>query len=160
MTEVLTTLDIIVGMGSQKGISDFMSFKQIDFLLKGLLKMMQDFGQAVTVIGHIQKQQADRVYPMISALCQMINQLLNDCEGQAHMKLTEDGLLETITEVFANTLKLSTSCDYRLDAIYNLIETLSTLAQHPFMTDFVISQPALLESVFQLALMPSPNMGT
>lgn len=50
MVEVMTTLEIILGMGGSNAITEFIQYDKWELFLTGLLKQFKDNGQYLTVV--------------------------------------------------------------------------------------------------------------
>jgi hypothetical protein len=75
-------------------------------------------------------------------------------EGQFHIEMVKHGILEIFTDVL-NINAVIFHEHFRDDCLYNIIDTLSNLTAHQFITDFVIDQTSLLETVFSFVLKPT-----
>jgi len=81
--QVLTTLEMVITYGEQDAIDDFISYPQVENLLKLFVTFLIDQVRHLIVIEFNQKseQEFSDCYPMVIQICSLLTSLLPDTQA-------------------------------------------------------------------------------
>ena len=81
--QILTTLEMVISYGEQDAIDDFLSYPQVDNLLKLLVSFLIDQVRHLIVIEFNQKseQKFSDCYPMVIQICSCLTSILPDTQA-------------------------------------------------------------------------------